>query len=370
MRAMDYFEQLAKRYKAVIDSTAESFIIFDDTATVIEINKGAEAMFGYSPREVIGTNMIFVVPPENLQKAYTVLESIKNATIGNQFQVATDDSLIRKDGSKFDAAISISEAIVGNKRLYISIIRDVSIRKMLEREKAFLLDTLDKRVRAFEQFNYMLVHDLNAPLRAMQGFSEILEQDFQECLGEDGFDYVNRIKNAAKRMRKLIDDMLHLSRITTAEISINVDDINLSDIAATIAKILSDTTSKTVKFTVKPNMLVRGDSSLLELALSNLLENAWKFTSKKNEPIVEVGSINKNDETVFFVKDNGVGFDMKLCDKLFKAFSRLHPKTEFWGNGIGLFIVERVISLHGGKVWAEGIVGEGATFYFTLGNQK
>jgi len=225
---------------------------------------------------------------------------------------------------------------------------------------------LQTAVKEIEAFSYSVSHDLRAPLRAMDGFSKALLEDWGDKLDPQAKDYLQRIRAAAQRMGQLIDDLLTLSRTSRREML--REEVNLSLMAQTIAAELREREpGRPVEFLIQPGLVVIGDDHLLRVALENLLGNAWKFTGKQPAARVEFGAAGRPDgQTEFFVRDNGAGFDMAYVDKLFGAFQRLHAASEFPGSGIGLATVQRIIQRHGGRVRAEGAIGKGATFCFTL----
>jgi len=219
--------------------------------------------------------------------------------------------------------------------------------------------------KELETFAYSVSHDLRAPLRSIDGFSQALLEDYPDKLDAVGRDYLNRVRASAQRMGQLIDELLELSRVTRGEI--HRERVNLSDLAQDIAKDLQQQSpDRQATFTIEPDLVVDGDARLLEVMLRNLLDNAWKFTGNRPCAKIELGYTKVAGEPAYFVRDNGAGFDMAYADKLFSAFQRLHRRTEFPGTGIGLATVQRIIHRHGGQVWAEGKQGQGATFYFTL----
>jgi len=208
-------------------------------------------------------------------------------------------------------------------------------------------------------------HDLRAPLRSIDGFSQVLLEDYATQLDEAGRDSLQRVRAATQRMGTLIDDLLKLARLTRSEMRTEV--VDLSRIAGDIAAELHRSTpERQVEFIIAQGLEARGDTRLLRVAVENLLRNSWKYTAKQPQPRIEFGSVEGNGERVFLVRDNGAGFDMQYADKLFGVFQRLHSATEFEGTGIGLATVRRIITRHGGRIWAEGAVDQGATFYFTL----
>ncbi|MCU7797363.1 MAG: hypothetical protein KZQ75_09555 [Candidatus Thiodiazotropha sp. (ex Myrtea spinifera)] len=229
-------------------------------------------------------------------------------------------------------------------------------------ERTFELERSNKELEAF---NYSVSHDLRAPLRSIDGFSQALAEDYHSQLDETGQDYLKRVRAAANRMGKLIDDMLRLSRLSRQEMSIS--DVNMTELAESVLhKLQEGDPARSVECRVDSGLQARGDVHLLGIALDNLIGNAWKYSSRKDHAEIEIGQALQDDRRVFFVRDNGAGFDMKYADKLFGAFQRLHKSSEFEGTGIGLATVARIVHRHGGSIWAESEVGNGATFYFEL----
>lgn len=250
-----------------------------------------------------------------------------------------------------------------------------------ERERALaalqaLTQELEQRVRErtmqleaanheLEAFSYSVAHDLRAPLRSIDGFSQALLEDYHDRLDAIGQDFLRRVRAASQRMAELIDDLLELSRVT--RVAMESEAVNLSRLAEQILQELQQRDpNRRVEVTVSEDMKVTGDARLLRLVLANLLENAWKFTGSCAQARIELGMQSHHGGTVFFVRDNGVGFDMAYVDKLFAPFQRLHGAAEFPGTGIGLATVQRIIHRHGGRVWAEGAVGQGAAFFLSL----
>src|SRR5258706_10610506 len=247
----------------------------------------------------------------------------------------------------------------------IVISRDITDRKQAETalQKAKL--ELEAANKELEAFSYSVSHDLRSPLRTIDGFSQALLEDYADQLPAEGQNYLKRVRAATQRMGQLIDDLLNLSKVTRAPMKFVP--VDLSGLVQGIAAELQRTQpERRVNFKITPNLKARGDPNLMQAALENLLNNAWKFTAKREQAEIEFGSKSENNETVFFIRDNGAGFDMAYVGKLFGAFQRLHAMTEFSGTGIGLATVQRIINRHGGRIWAEGAVDQGATFFFTL----
>lgn len=276
-------------------------------------------------------------------------------------------------------------AILGSAILLYILLRrhkrrdDAAVSALLEsqREVQQMNAELEKRVaertrqlqaanRELESFAYAVSHDLRAPLRSLSGFSQILQETAAEQLDEKSLHYLRRIHDASQRMSGLIEALLGLSRISTAELAIRP--VNLTQVCIDATTALREKfPSHNVTVDIAPNMHVEGDARLLRIAMDCLLANAWKFTIKAAQPTVTVGvQTGVTGGHIYFVRDNGVGFDMAYANKLFVPFQRLHPDAEFQGSGIGLVTAQRVIARHGGRIWAEAQVNEGATFYFTI----
>jgi light-regulated signal transduction histidine kinase (bacteriophytochrome) len=235
----------------------------------------------------------------------------------------------------------------------------------LERRVTERTRQLEAANRELEAFAYAVSHDLRAPLRSMSGFSQILQENAPPGLDEKSRHYLQRIHDASVRMSSLIDDLLNLSRIGRSELTARP--ISLSQIAAEAAAAIRERhPTREVQLEITQGMEVSADPRLLRIALENLLSNAWKYTSRSPQARVAVGTQTGDSGPVYFVRDNGVGFDMKYADKLFVPFQRLHPESEFPGSGIGLVTVQRIVARHGGRIWADAKPDEGATFYFTI----
>ena len=224
---------------------------------------------------------------------------------------------------------------------------------------------LEMTNKELESFTYSVSHDLRSPLRGMSGFSEILIEDYADNLDEKGKDYLNRINAAGKYMGELIDNILKLARLSRSKLV--MEQVNLSSIVESIVMDLKkEEPGRKVVLNITKSLVVHGDKALLKIMLQNLLGNAWKFSSRKSETVIEFGKTFYNNHRVFYLKDNGIGFNSKFSRKIFEAFQRL--QNDFEGTGLGLATVKRIANRHGGKIWAEGKTNVGATFYFTIGN--
>lgn len=262
----------------------------------------------------------------------------------------------------------------------VAVVHDITEEMRVQDEIRTLNAELEQRVRErtaqlhavnreLEAFSYSVSHDLRTPLRAIDGFSLALLEDYGDVLDQEGRFHLGRIRTASQRLGQLIDDLLKLSRLTRSDIE--YAPVDLSALAAEVVDELREADpDREVTVTIQPNVIVQGDARLLRVVLDNLFSNAWKFTGRTPQPRIEFGTLDYDDESVYYVRDNGAGFDMAYIEKLFRAFQRLHKTSEFEGTGIGLATVQRIIHRHGGRIWAQAEVGEGATFYFTLGTDR
>jgi signal transduction histidine kinase len=237
----------------------------------------------------------------------------------------------------------------------------------LNRQLELRTEELTVANRELEAFSYSVSHDLRTPLRGIDGFSQALLEDYDDVLDEQGKMYLKNVRSSAQRMGHIIDDLLNLSRITRTELT--VQKVNLSKLAKdALAHLKDQSPGRKVEIFVQEGVEEFGDPGLLSIVMDNLLSNAWKFTNKSIGAQIEFGAKKESGKTVYFIRDNGVGFDMQYADKLFGAFQRLHSEHEYSGTGVGLATAKRIIERHGGKIWAESLVGRGTIFYFSLGD--
>lgn len=287
-----------------------------------------------------------------------------------------ETALMARDGRSIPVEVSTRMLELRGRRMLFSLVRDITRRKLAEDQIRKLNSELEQRVRdrtaqlelankELEAFAFSVSHDLRAPLRAIDGFSRAVREDYGDKLDEQGKHFLEMLSDNATRMNKLIDDILSFSRMGRRDIpGMRLD---LAELAQeVIAELRSTVPDRTIRFTVGALPQTRGDRVMIRQALVNLLSNAVKFTRPRSEPVIEVGRSTGRDENIYYVKDNGVGFDMRYADKLFGVFQRLHAQDEFDGTGIGLSIVKRIVQRHGGRVWAQAQVGAGATIFFTL----
>jgi PAS domain S-box-containing protein len=359
-------------YQARLLANVNDAIMATDLERVITFwNKAAEHMYGWTAEEAIGKSAPMLLRSELTEnKRQHILDELNK--LGHYRIEVTQ---YRKDGSTIvveGTSISVKNDM-GEITGYVSVNRDVTERKHNEEEIQQLNEGLKRRTieleasnKELEAFSYSVSHDLRAPLRSIDGFSQALIEDYGDQLNEEAQSYLRRVRAASQRMAELIDDLLNLARMTRAQMEF--EDVNLSVMAhKIIGELQHQQGGRQAEFVVKDGLIVKGDKRLLRIVLENLLGNAWKFTTKRPVTRIEFGIIKRDtEENTYFVRDNGDGFDMTHASKLFGVFQRLHSMTEFEGNGIGLATVKRIIHRHGGIVWAEGEVGQGATFYFVL----
>jgi PAS domain S-box-containing protein len=359
-------EDAALEYaESVINSVREPLIALDQDLRVVKVSRSFYDFFKVNAEETMG-QLIYDLGNKqwDIPKLRELLETILPE------KASFDDYEVEHDFATIGRRIMLLNArqiqrVLGKERIILLAIEDITEKKKLEREVMKERDVAESSNKELEAFSYSVSHDLRAPLRSIDGFSQALLEDYQDKLDDTGKNYLDRVRKATQHMGSLIDDMLKLSRLTRSEF--HHESVDLSTIVREISeKLQQDNPDKTVDVIIREGVIVNGDPSLLKIVLENLVNNAWKFTSKEAQPQVEFGTTVKEDKTACFIRDNGVGFDMAYVNKLFGAFQRLHTSLEFPGTGIGLATVRRVINRHGGQVWVEAEVGKGATFYFTL----
>ncbi len=360
------------RFRALLESAPDAIVITDTDGRIVLVNAQTERLFGYARERLIGAEVEILVPEaqrtrhEAHRRGYLKEPRVREMGAGQELQG------LRADGSRFPVAISLSPVRTDQELLIVADIRDISDRQQTERQIQALNRQLSRDNaelaalnRELEAFSYSVSHDLRAPLRAIDGFSQALIEDCADQLDPDGRQHLQRVRQAAQRMGQLIDDLLKLSRVSRQEL--NVRQVDLGSMARGIlAGLQAEAPGRVAEFDIADGLLAEGDARLLQIALENLLGNAWKFTAGRPVVRIAFGSEIVDGETVYHVRDNGAGFDMAYADQLFRAFQRLHSGLDFPGTGIGLATVQRIIHKHNGRIWADAVPDEGATFRFTL----
>ncbi len=360
----------------IVEQSDEAIVTVDLRGVVTIWNPGAERMYGYPADEALGKPFRFLFSPEVRHDAEHLMDPSHTPSCGLHFETR----FVRRNGSHLDVALSQAPLFdsSGSRVGHIHIGRDITEHKRALEEIRRLNETLEERVRErtaaleravaeLEAFSYSASHDLRAPLRALDGFSHLLREDYMDRLDEQGLYYLSRIRTASQRMGDTIDALIDLARLGRKELQ-RVP-VSLSALAEEVRQDLSERApERQVAWEIADGLQAHADPEAMRAVLENLLRNAWKFTAPRERAEIVFGAHAPEGEPVYFVRDNGVGFDMAYADKLFGAFQRLHHAAEFEGTGIGLATVQRLIGLHGGRAWAEGKPDAGATFYFTLGS--
>jgi PAS domain S-box-containing protein len=364
------------RFRSVAQVANDAIIAADSHGSIIFWNHGAQAIFGYTAEEVLEQPLTLLMPQRYREMHVRGLERLYATGESRILGKTIEWQGLRQDGSEFSCELSLATWDTEAGTFYSGILRDITERKQAEEEIYRLNTVLEQRVvertaqlsaanQELEAFSYSVSHDLRAPLRSIAGFSRVLLQRYSDKLDAQGQDYLQRVRAASQRMGELIDDLLELSRVTRIELRREAVDVSAMA-QAIVAELQQTHLERQVTCTIADGLKAQGDARLLRVVLENLLNNAWKFTGKLMHAEIALGSMQREGQEVYYVRDNGAGFDMAYANKLFGAFQRLHTSSEFEGTGIGLATIQRIIHRHGGHVWAEGAVDQGATFYFTL----
>lgn len=372
-------EEAGRLLAAIVQSSFDAIVGKNLDGVVTSWNAAAERIFGYSAEEMVGASITRLIPPGNMDEEKQILRQIKLGERVEHF----DTVRVRKDGRLINVSVTVSPIkdsegkVIGASK----VARDITGRKEAEENIRKLNVELEQRVaertaqlemanKELEAFSYSVSHDLRAPLRAMNGFAGIVINEYGAQIPAEAAHYLRRIRGGALKMGELIDDLLAFSRLSRQPI--NLREVDMAKLAQNVLEDLApECEGRRVEFRTGALPGCWGDASLLRQVWVNLLSNAVKYTRGRDPAIVETGRENgAGGENIYFVRDNGAGFEMKHVHKLFGVFQRLHLADEFEGTGVGLAIVQRIIHRHGGRVWAEAEKDKGATFRFTLGERK
>jgi PAS domain S-box-containing protein len=351
-------------FVALLEAAPDAMVCIAADGRLVLVNTQTERLFGYERAELIGQPVAILVPDAarvvHLGHRAGYVADPRHRPMGAGLSLAGR----RRDASTFAAEISLSAIDTDEGTLVVAAIRDVTAQLRVK--------DLERSTQSLESFINSVSHDLRAPLRALSGYSELLLEEYGEVLHEEGRGYAERIVAVSEQMAQMIADLLQLSRVSRAEL--HLQSVDLGEEAARIAEeIQRRDPLRHICFTIAKPVRALADRRLIRTVLQNLLDNAWKFTSGRDDASIEFGTSPSEDGAVYcYVRDNGVGFDPAHADKLFQPFQRLHAARDFPGTGVGtgLASVRQIVERHGGHVWAEGTVGAGATFYFTLGGKE
>jgi PAS domain S-box-containing protein len=340
-------------------------LIVNPQGNIVLVNSQAERLFGYLRDELLGQPIEALVPlrfrARHQDHRSTYFKEPHVRAMGANLELYG----LRKSGTEFPVEVSLAPIETPAGPLFASAVRDITERKRADDALARAKDLAESSSRELEAFSYSVAHDLRAPLRAMNGFAQVLVDQYQAKLDDSGRDFLQEIVVNARKMGALIDALLSLARLTRKDL--RREPVDLSEIVREIcARLTTAESGRSVALEIEPGLCANADPVLLRALLDNLLANAWKFSAHAKSGRIAFGGVRQDGELTFFLRDNGAGFDMAFAGKLFAPFQRLHSPDEFPGTGIGLATVQRIVHRHGGKVWAEGKVGEGATFFFTL----
>jgi PAS domain S-box-containing protein len=407
----------SKLLAAIVDSSDDAILSMTLDGVITSWNQAAERIYGYQAAEITGRSVSLLMPPDRPHEMAETLDRIRAGERVDHYETTRR----RKDGATIAISLTVSPirdaagGIVGTSSIahvvgyelnsadyagatlsthddvaeegqqlkdtqlaLLNVLEDLSdAQAQIQMLNAELEARVEQRTaelvaanKDLETFTYSVAHDLRSPLRALSGYGEALTEDYGDRLDETGHWYVERIQAATGRMGALIDDLLVLAEVSRTEMSLGPVDLS-AEVAAIAGELQTSEPGRRIRFAIHDGVWANADRTLIRTVLRNLVGNAWKFTAKRDGAIIEFGATAAEDAGVCcYVRDNGAGFDPAFAGKLFQPFQRLHAVTEFPGTGIGLASVRRIIERHGGRVWAEGAVGRGATFYFTLDAKK
>lgn len=359
-------------FKGLFENSPDAIILVDHTGRIVRINAQAEALFGFTRVELIGRNVDVLIPERYRVRHSGHLTGYFAAPHARAMGVGLELFGLRKDGSEFPVDIMLSSLETDEGTQALAVIRDVTNRKQVEGRIQKLNEELKNRAdqlevanKELEAFSYSVSHDLRAPLRHVDGFVDMLTKHSAEKLDERGNRYLKIIADSARQMGMLIDELLVFSRMGRVEMRQAKVEMDLL-VKEAVDAMKMDIKDRHISWKIASLPEVKADASMIRQVWINLIANAVKYTRPRDPAEIEIGCFDEDNKSVFFIRDNGVGFDMQYAGKLFGVFQRLHRADEFEGTGIGLANVQRIISRHGGRTWAEGKINQGATFFFSL----
>jgi PAS domain S-box-containing protein len=356
--------QASSLLDAIIENIPDMVFVKDaEKLAFVRLNRAGEELLGVSRAKLLGKTDFDFFPTSEAE--FFVAKDRETLASGTVVDIP-EEPIHTPRGTRWlhTKKVPLRDAI-GVPRYLLGISHDITERKQVVSALSAAKSAAEDANRELESFSYSVAHDLRTPLRAIDGFSLALAEDYGAQLDEEGRRYLVRVREAAQRMAELIDDLLTLSRVTRSEL--RRERVDLSALAYTVLSALQRLEpGRRVEVVIAPGLVTDADPQLAAIALDNLLGNAWKFTSKCSAARIELGQTSDEGAIAYFVRDNGAGFDMAYRDKLFGVFQRLHSETEYPGTGIGLATVARITQRHRGRIWADGLPGAGATFYFTL----
>ncbi|MGZ3330551.1 MAG: sensor histidine kinase [Gemmatimonadaceae bacterium] len=352
-------QMLQTRFRGVLETGPDAIVLVDCSGRMVLVNSETEQLFGYSREELLG-DFVELLVPKRFHKSHPqhrgkYFHNPQTRPMGIGLELWGK----RKDGTEFPVEISLSPLTIEDRQLAMAAIRDVSSRKKTE-------EALKSANAELEAFTYSVSHDLRAPIRQIEGFSKILAEHLGKNADPEVQRYLYRIQEGSQQMGRLVDDLLHLAKLGRQDAERRLVSLNLL-VDDVLANVRAEAANREIEWRVAPLPTVLCDAGLIKVVLTNLLSNAVKYTRPRNKAVIEIGQAMQYGQPVIYVRDNGVGFDMKYVAKLFGVFQRLHAAEEFEGTGIGLATVRRIIRKHDGDIWAEAALDKGATFFFTLG---
>jgi PAS domain S-box-containing protein len=371
-RAEEALRASERKFRSVVESAADAIVVADSVGCILAWNKGAQAIFGYDEAEMVGQPLTCLMPARYRDVHQRGLERFRATGTSRVIGHTVELHGLRKDGHEFPIELALSSWRMGADTCYSGIMRDITARQQADEAIRTLNDTLEQRVielnavnQELAAFSYSIAHDLRSPLRAIHGFSHILLEEYALQLDAEAQGYLQRVSTNALRMGQLINDLLAFAQLSQQPL--RKQQVAPADLVREVMDDLRPVYEhRQVDLSIGDLPVCQADPALLKQVWVNLLENALKFTRERPVARIQVGSDGYEGKQVYFVRDNGVGFDMQYADKLFGVFQRLHRAADYEGTGVGLALAQRIIQRHGGRIWAEAAVDQGATFSFTL----